>query len=643
MARHLTRSTPFPSRRLHTAPRETPWTALPAALLAVLLAVLLTVLLTAGPAAAPARAQEAERHGIFLDTIDVNLINVEVMVFDKEGEPVTGLTRGDFEVYEDGEPIEITNFFAVENGFRLLGDMPESPGETLSPAAGETPRPPEQQRSVVLYVDNGNILAPHRKRIFNEVYELLDRMIRSADRVMVVSQDQEVTIEQPFTSDRVLLESAIRRLELETGSGNLRSAQPRMIQRGIEQGEAPPGGDALVVGTRPGSGGPFDRPTWDVDARRTFGEVRSHAQLTESETRRTMEALRRFIDSLAGLPGRKAVVYVSDGLELKPGEYLFRIWDAKYATVASETVGVASVETEISKYALDSEFRDLVADANANRVTFYTVQGGDATSFGVSAETRSLIADTLARSSDGERQDSLRVLASATGGVPLLNQASLGNLMSQLESDLSTYYSLGYPSPHRGDGKYHRIRVEVKREGARLRYLEGYRDKSSDDRMTDQTLASLLLDVGENPLGIQIEVGEAERGEAPGDVEEEAGKTAKKASKKKGRGGGKGYLVPVLVRVPLAKLVLLPQEDQHLGRVSIFVAVRDSQGRLSEPQKIEMPVRIPNDKLLEALSQSAGWATRLRMRPGEQKIAIGVRDELGAVASTINLNVDVGG
>jgi len=426
----------------------------------------------------------------------------------------------------------------------------------------------------------------------------------------------------------VLLESAIRKLEREVGRGAMRATQPRVIQTNIERGQAPPdAADPLVVGTDPLGGGVIQRPTFDVDARRSFAEVTSYAQVTQEEIRRTMVALGHFVDSLAGLPGRKAVIYVSDGLELKPGEFLFRVWDYKYQTIASQEVGVSNIETEIERYALDQPFRDLLASANANRVTFYTVQGGDTQTYSISAESRTMVTDSLARTSDGERQSSLRTLAAATGGVPLLNQASLDNLVSQMETDLSTYYSLGYPSPHRGDGKYHRVKVEVKREGVRVRYLEGYQDKNSDARMNDQTLASLLLDVGDNPLGIQLEVGKAERGGKDGGKDE----------------GSKGYLVPLLVKVPLGKLVLLPQQDEHLGRVSIFVAVRDGKGRLSDPQKIDLPVRIPNDKLLEALSQSAGWATRLRLRPGEQKIAVGVRDELGAIASTVNLNVDVGG
>ncbi len=76
---------------------------------------------------------------LFFDTVDVYVVNVEVIVTDKDGKPATGLTRDDFEIYEDGEPVEVANFFAVEGRQKVAGEA--GGGETLEarlPAAGET-------------------------------------------------------------------------------------------------------------------------------------------------------------------------------------------------------------------------------------------------------------------------------------------------------------------------------------------------------------------------------------------------------------------------------------------------------------------------------------------------------------------------
>jgi VWFA-related protein len=581
------------------------------------------------PGAVVLSQDHATRHGIFIDTIDVNLVNIEVMVVDKNGQPVSGLTRDDFVLRVDGDPVDITNFFAVEDGKRVVpedeaaaaGGDTAADGEESPNAAPAALTGPEDHRFVVVFVDNGSISPPHRKRVFDELRKHLDHLMEPADRVMVVAQDGDLRIEQPFTSDPQAVTAAIERMSKVTGRGALRFMEPHLIQRDIEAGEAPPGADVLAVGTTPSPGGPLGQSTYPIDARRTLSRVSGYAQSGLAEGHRTLKVLKRFVDSLAGLPGRKAIVYVSDGLELTPGEYLFRIWDYKYGSIANQVVGIANIDTEIDRYRLDDSFNDLIARASANRVAFYTVEGGSERGVGdVSAETPVAVIDTLARTADSDREESLRALAYETGGVPLLNSSGVKGLLAQLDRDFSNYYSLGYPSPHQGDGKYHRVQVEVQREGLRARFLEGYRDKDSDDRMTDETLATLLHDVGENPLGIQVEVGK----EAP-------------------LRGGKGYVVPLMVKIPMSKLVLIPQDNAHLGRLSIFLAVADSRGRISDPQKIDVPVRVPDEQLLDAIGQMAGYAAQLQMRPGEQRLAVGVRDELAAVDSTLKLDIQVGG
>jgi VWFA-related protein len=587
---------------------------------------LLALLLLTAPTT---RAQdEASRHGIFLDTIDVNLVNIEVRAVDQDGNPVQGLTKEDFLLRVDGEPVEITNFFAVADHRRVL---PEEAGatdsdlaETAPPAAATPLRTAQEQAYIVVFIDNGNIAPNHRKRVFDDLRDHLDELMEPADRVMVVSQDGEITIEQPFTSDEELILAALERQEKISTRGNMLSLEPRLVQRQIVQGQAPPGADSLATGTSPdiGAGGPLPRPTFDVDARRTYSAVSGYAQAAQTAGKRTLAVLSRFVGSLAGLPGRKAIVYVSDGLELAPGEYLFRFWDYKYSTIANREVGISNVDSEIDRYRLREPFEDLIAKANANRVAFYTIEGGSDHGMGdaVSAETPVAVVDSLARTADGEREESLRALAYETGGVPLLNSAGVESLLTQLDRDFSNYYSLGYPSPHEGDGKYHRVEVIVRRLGVKARVLDGYRDKTADERLADQTLATLLHDVGANPLEVQVEIG--------------------KESPVKGK---KTFVVPVLVKVPMSRLVFLPQDKEHMGRLSIFIAVADRRGRVSEPQKIEVPVRIPNEELLTAMNQTAAYAAKIEMRPGEQKLAIGVRDEVAAVDSTLNLNLQVGG
>ena len=132
-----------------------------------------------------------------------------------------------------------------------------------------------------------------------------------------------------------------------------------------------------------------------------------------------------------------------------------------------------------------------------------------------------------------------------------------------------------------------------------------------------EAFANLLLDEAENPMAIAVELGEPRRKE-----------------------GGK-YLLPVLVKIPIASLTLLPESDHHVARLSLVFVAQDDRGT-SDPVLFSLPISIPNSQLLTALSQSAGYSAELAVRQGEQKLAIGVRDEIAELDSTLNVVASVG-
>ncbi len=80
----------------------------------------LAIVVAGAPAQEPpstrdtARGDEARRYGIFLDSLDVSLVNLEVSVTTPDGEPVADLTIDDFAVLDDGAPVALTHFYRVE-------------------------------------------------------------------------------------------------------------------------------------------------------------------------------------------------------------------------------------------------------------------------------------------------------------------------------------------------------------------------------------------------------------------------------------------------------------------------------------------------------------------------------------------------
>ncbi len=202
-------------------------------------------------------------------------------------------------------------------------------------------------------------------------------------------------------------------------------------------------------------------------------------------------------------------------------------------------------------------------------------------------------------------------LAAETGGLSLINSRNFDRLLTGMNRDFGAYYSLGYTPDRKLDGNSHKLRVRVKSPALSVRHRETYREQTRDEVMTGRTRSAVLLGGGENPLEVAMEFGN-------------------RAADDKDR-----FLVPIMVKVPLSKLVLVPQEGAHVGRIGIFVCARDDRGRTSPVQSIEVPIRIPDDKLEAALGQVAGYRMVLQMRGVEHAVAIGVRDELGRVESTV--------
>ena len=273
---------------------------------------------------------------------------------------------------------------------------------------------------------------------------------------------------------------------------------------------------------------------------------------------------------------------------------------------------------------LSRRFRRLTDAANTNEVTFYTIDAaGLRVSFSGSAE-QSRYGDTpgLWQVVDNVRihnlQSPLLMLADRTGGRAIYNTNDPGKGLSQVAQDFGTYYSLGYLPGHSGDGRFHKIVVKAKRKDLRVRHRRGYRDKPLPTRMAESTMSTLRYGFGRNPLGVALEM--------RGQTSHERG----------------NYLVDLVVAIPIGKVTLVPRRDFHEARVKLFVAAMDDDGGVADVQEESVPIRIPLDELERARGVNFNYAVKLLMRRGGHRIAIGVRDEIGAETSFISRVIEVG-
>ncbi len=556
------------------------------------------------PAAALAQGAEPW-DGMLAETVVVEVVNVEVFVTDKAGNPVTGLTRDDFQVFEDGEPVAMTHFSAYQRG---AGGGDE--GAAAPPPEPAVPAADEEPAHLIVFVDNVNTGPASRHRVLGQIQSFAEERLRPEDQVMLVSYDPALTVRLPFSPDREALREAL---------AGLVSVPGRRLTADIEKQQA----IELIRDIQIGSSqraGPCPAELGIV--------ARAFATQERDRIERTAGALTSFIDSLAGIPGRKAILHVSDGIPLKAGWSVYQtaieLCDGtgmNQGISGAVDIGLSGVQAgkfnpiagamDQQSFDTSSAWQRLAAHANAHRVSFYTLQaaglrGPPSAAAAGRTRTATVGAEYMARHN---AQDTLFLLADETGGRTLGNTNDFTPGLERMAADLASYYHLGYRPRSPADGNTHRIRIEVDRPGTRLRYRKSYRSKTAHEQIADRLLSCLLHDVGANPLKIRADL-------RPGTpIDDERVK------------------VSLRLQVPLGSLTLLPMPPLHVGMITVFVVVRDDQGLLSGVRQSTAPVRVSSGRIEADKDADFVYEIELLMRRGEHMVAAAVRDEMAGMTS----------
>ena len=547
-------------------------------------------------AAAPAQ-EDREPRG-FVDVVDVEVVEVDVQVTDRDGRPITGLTAEDFTVFEDGKAVVVTNFrevatVAAPADTKAAGEPPAVSPPAAEPTPGTTvePAPEPRPAHLVIYVDNANIRSTHRHRVLRDLRRFLYDL-QQPFRTMVVSFDRGLNLRQRFTERPGEVIQSLLALEDEAVHGDTSHDEFRDLVREIEAPESP--------------------QSW------LENRVRGYAQNVEHELERSLEALSDVCDSLAGLPGRKALLYVSDGLPLTPAEELFHALEHRYDDL--------TVLHNAMLFNASQQIERLAQRANTAAVTFYSLHaGGLEAPMASEAEVAGWGIEGLRATVDSVRlanfQSSGRMLAAATGGAAMLNQNDYRLGLERMVEDLRHYYSLGYRPRSPGDGRYHKIEVELADRKLQVRHRRGYRDRTLSQRMEAMVRSAVSYGAGDNPLDLDVEVVTAAAG---------------------GSKGGDTDVIVARVGIPMGRLVLVPQGEWYVSRTLLFLAVRDAAGDTSPVQEVEVPIRIPAVRIDAALEQRWFQEVSLRVRPGPQLLVVGLWDELGRDSSVAFQRFQVG-
>jgi VWFA-related protein len=567
-------------------------------------------------------AQEQSSPGDQPYRAETATVVVDVVVRDRRGRPMTDLAEADFEIYEDGVRQAITSFRPAFGGSEpLTRPAPALPDSDISgvPQFAAAPAGP---RVVALVFDRMSQDARDLGRQAALTY--VEEAHGPDDRVGVFSIDFSLKTLQDYTEDEALLRAAVERAALEAGTQAaphraqsrsveqaltlLERSQPATIRPPEEVGQGvPPRGnpEQPVFG-----GGP---PDPDILLALMTRRMEMAFDILERDQRgyTTTNALLSVIDSLTPVPGRKTLIFFSEGVSIPP--------------------------------AVQHHFLHVIDAANAGNVSVYALDATGLRVRSVLAETRRSL-EVERRQIDDLRDDGgimlkgleateelirrnpesgLGMLANETAGLHIRDTNDLRGGMRHIADDLRNHYLVGYaPTNETFDGRFRTITVKVKRPGVEIRARKGYHAVPATDSPVPvlgyEAPAVAMLESERLPDAFPVRLSAFSFPDParPG-------------------------LAPVLLAVGTDSLEFRKDGQLYTSDFTILVRARDAQGRILRKLSQQYTLRGPVQQLEQAKQGEVLFYRDPELPAGTYTLEAIVYDALGDRASARVATLDV--
>ncbi len=416
---------------------------------ALALVALVTTSVAIGQQPAPSQPPPVFRSG-------VNLVLVDVVVRDKNGMAVKGLTADDFELVEDGVRQKILTFAfeeitanaaAVANQATLTArpaaDATKpidaaAPAAAPTPAAGnpgknDTPQAPltsedvAGHRLITLLFDTSSMQPEDVQKAADSAIKWVNEQMTAADLVAVASIGSSLQILTDFTTSKEQVQSVLAAFSAAEGTAF-----------------APV--DASTAATDEANANATD-DTATVDA--------SAQELDTFNNDVRLRALKTLAEALKPIQQKKAIIYFSSGMQRSGTDNQVELRAAVNA----------AVRANVAIYPVDSRGLQAVVPGGSAR---------QASRGGVGAFSGRGVASQFAQLD--AQQETLTALASDTGGTAFTDTNDFGEAFTKVVRDISSYYILGFASTNPGkDGRFRRISVRLKSKSAlKVEAREGY-------------------------------------------------------------------------------------------------------------------------------------------------------------------------
>jgi VWFA-related protein len=510
--------------------------------------------------------------------VSTHLVQIGIIVRDNNG-PVTGLTKDDFALLDRGKPQKI-DVFAVESedSASLASDLPSQPAAPLPPNTfSDRQRYPadQQPRSLtIILLDNLNTLSttaqqpyedapywPEQLALANAKQHLLEflKNMEPRDRVAIYGLSDSLHALCDFTCDRdQLLESAskydakskTRREDVQPGEVHLPNAPPEVNQ-------------AICA-----------------DALRLAGlKNRGRAQTT-------MAALRSISTHLENIPGRKNLLWLTANLPFSGAAIASVLSHANIVAYPVDARGLLTRATPTS----EEEVNDFEA--------YFT---------GAKAAP-------LAQSDEPIGLEAMQEMADDTGGRAFINTNDLTGAIRGVVEDSVVTYTLGfYVDSGTLDGKFHKLRVQVRRSGLHLQYPKGYFALKDAAAAQDERRAAFLtalrspLDSAAIPLEVRVD-----RLDQP-----------------------TPHALALTGSVGIHDIFFAQTDKLHVGALDVTVLQQNQTGKVLHESTNRIHLRFTEGKYSALIKSGINFRESVRPQPGATTLRVLVQDPATAAIGSL--------
>jgi VWFA-related protein len=341
-----------------------------------------------------------------------------------------------------------------------------------------------------------------------------------------------------------------------------------------------------------------------VDSRSAFAtrgdlEEQGYMELVADQVGRSVMAAVSTMRGFGGPPGRKVMILLSGGWPFSAADYV----------VNNPNRPILNREVPTG----EQIFAPLVDTANLLGYTIYPVDVPGVESTGPDASEGAPSTNGLLNLREQEVHASLEYAARETGGKALINGLR-SEALQTAESDTRSYYWLGFSPERQRNDKRHEIKVDVLREGLKVRSRNDYFDLAKNTEVGMIVESALLFGNPPGAASMPMQVG-------------------KPVAK-----GRREIEVPITIAIPLSSMTVVPIDGKHVAELELRISVLDEKGNRSAVPVI--PIRLVADKPpAEQPGQYVRYDTTLKMRKIRQHLIAAIYDPLSGKITTAEADV----